>query len=112
MSTLDLDYYHDMVKLAMAYMATKAVVSTLSVEDFDNLSANLYPNPMKEVLNIRLSEAIETSATIVGINGKRLHHELISSINSTIDVSKLQSGIYFIKLKNRNGERTLKTIKE
>ena len=111
-STLDLDYFHDMVKLAMAYMATKSGFTVLSVADFDDLSVNLYPNPMNDVLNIKLSEVVETRVIISDINGKDLQEKLISDIESTIDVSELSSGIYFVKLKNQKGERTLKLIKE
>jgi len=111
-STLDLDYYHDMVKLAMAYMATKAVPSALSVAEFDGLKINLFPNPMKETLSIKLSETIETNVIIMNINGKRFRNRVISDIETTVDVSELSSGIYFIKLKNQKGERTLKMIKK
>ncbi len=111
-STLDLDYYHDMVKLAMAYTATKAGLNTLSVAEFDGLNVNLFPNPIKDNLNIKLSNVVETKVNIYDINGKKLHEQKISNINTTIDVSEFSSGIYFVKLMNNKGERTLKLVKK
>ena len=111
-ATMDLDYYHDMVKLAMAYTATKAGINALSIADFDGIEIKMFPNPMKNTLKIKSSEIIETSLNIVDINGKNIKETSILSIDESIDVSELSSGIYFVKLKNQRGERILKMVKK
>jgi len=111
-STLDLDYYHDMVKLAMAYMATKAGLNLLSVEDFQDLQVRVFPNPTNSFLNIKLSEVIETQVNITDINGKQQQEVFLSDQENTLDVSQLSSGIYFIDMKNKKGEATFKFIKK
>ncbi len=111
-STLDLDYYHDMVKLAMAYMATKVGLNSLSVEDFKGLQVQVYPSPTDRFLNIKLSEAVETQINITDINGKHQQEAFLVDQENTLDVSGLSSGIYFIQMKNIRGENTVKFIKQ
>lgn len=111
-STLDLDYYHDMVKLAMAYMGTKAGLNSLSVEDSNSLKVQVYPSPTNGFVNIKLSEAIETQVNITDIYGKQQQETVLVNQENRLDVSALSSGIYFIQLLNDQGERTVKFIKD
>jgi len=111
-STLDLDYYHNMVKLAMAYMATKVGLNSLSVEGFNELEVHVFPSPTNSFLNIKLTEAIETQINITDINGKQHQEVFLSDHENTLDVSSLSSGIYFIHMKNKKGEGTFKFIKQ
>ena len=111
-STLDLDYYHDMVKLSMAYMATKAGFATLSVDEFDSLGVSIYPNPIQSTLKIKFIEPITTAVEIVDLNGKVVQIASISNSVNSLDIAQLSSGVYFVNLKNRKGERTVKIIKE
>jgi hypothetical protein len=111
-STLDLDYYHDMVKLAMAYMGTKAGLNSLSVEDSNSLKVQVYPSPTNGFVNIKLSEAIETQVNITDIHGKQQQETVLVNQENRLDVSALSSGIYFIQLLNDQGERTVKFIKD
>ena len=77
-----------------------------------NLQNNisLYPNPTSNNLNINNTENFELiSCIIFDLNGKCI----VSSKNQTmIDVSKLNSGLYFIKIKTDQGEFSQKFIKE
>ena len=110
-STLDLDYYHDMVKLAMAYMGTKAGLNVLSVEDLGDLKIQVYPSPTNRFVHIKLSEAIPTKVVISDINGRQQQEKDLLNQQNRLDVSALNSGIYFIQLKNEKGKRTVKFIK-
>ncbi|MFT5778486.1 MAG: hypothetical protein ACI837_001442 [Crocinitomicaceae bacterium] len=66
-----------------------------------------YPNPMNDVLNINGSEGVLTLTDATGkIIIQQNHHD-----QSTIDVSVLSNGIFFISLVNENGKFTQKLIK-
>jgi len=111
-STLDIDYFHDMVKLAMGYMATKAGFNVLSTDELDAIGVSVFPNPIKDKLNIQLREVIETNIEIVNINGQILLERSIINLENSLKVSQLPEGIYFINLKNEKGQRVIKVIKE
>ncbi len=83
------------------------VLNTNNLDDKNNL-VEIYPNPVSNSLNINSNNRIIKS-TIYDITGK-----IIQSINSQnrIDVSKLNIGLYLIKIKTDQGEFTQKFIKE
>lgn len=86
---------------------TYQINPTLSVDslDFDN-SVSLYPNPVQNILNIK-GENIE-SVNVYSINGKKV---LTTSVNvKTIDVSILETGMYFVNIKDNKGNVIVKKI--
>jgi PKD repeat protein len=56
---------------------------------------SLYPNPVNEVLNIRLNVNAPIEVKIINLTGQTL----ITSTSSIIDVSSLPRGIYFASIK-------------
>jgi hypothetical protein len=71
---------------------------------------SLYPNPTKDILNINTKANIWINQLIIfDINGKQVQ---LSNDQTTVDVSKLNPGLYFIKIKTDAGESSLKFIKE
>jgi hypothetical protein len=75
---------------------------------------NLYPNPAKNMLNIAAKEAI----SIQSINIYNNLGQLVQSVPNqnlgntiAIDVSKLQSGHYFVNIISDKGKTTAKFIK-
>jgi hypothetical protein len=54
----------------------------------------IFPNPANEILNFYTTEAIQT-LEIIDVSGKRLYFE--ESPESSIDVSQLQPGIYYLR---------------
>lgn len=60
---------------------------------------NIYPNPVSSILNIKSSEQIN-NIEIYSTLGKRVFS---ASFSSTVDVSTLKKGVYFIKIFNDNG---------
>ena len=55
----------------------------------------LFPNPTKGIFNIKTNQKIE-KAKIYDISGKIIQN--LFPLNSKIDVSKLEDGIYFIEI--------------
>ncbi|MGB0402593.1 MAG: T9SS type A sorting domain-containing protein [Salibacteraceae bacterium] len=62
----------------------------------------LYPNPCVSQIHFEVNSNEFTSLSIIGISGKTLIKEPL--VKSSIDVSMLPQGIYFLELKKDNGE--------
>ena len=82
-----------------------------------NYEFMIYPNPAKDILNIKLSGVFNVSSMyIYDTTGKILLQDQVSNTQSTptmtrqIDVSSFQSGIYFVKLIDNDREITRKLI--
>ncbi|MDB4303239.1 T9SS type A sorting domain-containing protein [Desulfosarcina sp.] len=76
----------------------------------NNTSLVAYPNPVENQLNIS-NEDIISSLSIVNILGQ----EMVSFDNLqlgtlSIDVSELESGVYFVRAVGNDGQRTIKKI--
>ncbi len=88
----------------------------ISNTETDNLF-NIFPNPAKTVVTIKLQESIDGSSNrvkIYDILGKLVSHAQIEFENkvSQLDVSGLNRGIYFIQLNNGQKTSTKKLIIE
>jgi len=64
----------------------------------------IYPNPVNEILTIDFSNAISSEVTIkiYDLLGKLILEEEINNQKNLINVSKLQSGNYFLKIEKDN----------
>ena len=76
-------------------------------------SLKVYPNPTTGELRIENGEWRIEGIEVYDIFGKKLSQisNLKSQISNLIDISHLQSGIYFIKIKTENQTLTKKIIK-
>lgn len=74
------------------YLTTE-VKSTLSTDSFDVSEMSIYPNPTNNQIKINYKNKIE-SITIYNVSGQKV---LTSKGQETIDVSTLNSGVFFIK---------------
>jgi hypothetical protein len=87
---------------------------TLSAQDFaaDKDVSSIFPNPTDSKLNIDSSTFSEiTSVEILDISGKVI--DKISDLNQkSIDVSKLNSGLYFVRFSTSDGIIVKKFIKK
>ena len=86
--------------------------SPLENASFTSSGFSLYPNPAKDVLNIKTNENITIkSAQVYDITGKLIINSSLS--NPNINVEKLSSGTYILVLKDASGkDYSQKFIKE
>jgi len=83
----------------------------LSVTDFEfNESIRIYPNPVQNMLYIDAQSYIIEAIEFYTILGKRQELSILPNSNS-IDVSFLESGIYFVEIKTKETKQVLKFIK-
>lgn len=81
--------------------------NTLSSSDFsqNNLEVALYPNPVQDLLNINVDNAIK-SVEIYNIQGQKV----LNSTSNEVDMSSLNSGIYLVKITDENNSIATKKV--
>ncbi len=81
---------------------------TSGVETNTLTGISLYPNPANETINI--NGISNSNVAIYDIYGK-LIKEYSDMNSSTIDISDMSDGVYFMNISNKDGIKTLKFIK-
>ncbi len=82
----------------------------LSTSDFQKNKFQLYPNPAKDKLYLRATNTTANlKVKILNTAGKLLSTQKLELENqSSIDVSQLAAGIYFLNIEDENGNTTIK----
>jgi len=96
--------------LSQADVTSLHANNNLSSQDFslNNLEVNLYPNPVRDVLNIETKAELK-SVEIYNLQGQKVQ----TSNEKQTNVSDLASGIYMIKVQDENnGIATKKIVKQ
>lgn len=80
---------------------------------YNTFSLTLYPNPVRgNELNIVTKNAENATFRIVNTLGQELLTGELNDVESTINVSRLESGVYFIAVKNNDAVVTKQFIKK
>ena len=83
---------------------------TLSTEESLWEQVSIYPNPTSEdFLNIKFNQ--HAKVEVFSIFGKKLIQTKINHLDSSIDISSLSKGIYFIKISHKKLSLSTKIIK-
>ena len=85
---------------------TATVTLTVSVEENNEIAFVMYPNPAKDFVTIE--SAMDAVVKIYSVNGQMLSQQNISEGISTIDLSNLNAGMYFISV----NETMVKVVKQ
>lgn len=93
-------------------LSMKTILTTNAVDNIQDKTITLYPNPVKDILNIQSSGDPIQGVFICDMTGKVVKH--ITTLNSNcINLSDMKSGVYFIKiLYDNNRESTYKIVKK
>ncbi len=79
--------------------------TSLSTRAFENGQLELYPNPAtSEVFIPSKGIRFPATATLTDSTGKILYQEIIENENRSIPTSFLQSGLYFVAVKDQTGK--------
>ncbi|WP_299886066.1 T9SS type A sorting domain-containing protein [uncultured Lacinutrix sp.] len=83
---------------------------TLGTVENELTGYSIFPNPAKDVVTIKGLENNLKSVEIYNISGQKV----MTAVNNleTINISKLQSGVYFVKLSTEEANTTIKLIKK
>ena len=88
-----------------------AETELLNTERFDKTQVTLYPNPVNEQLHISTKENINAITIYNQLGQMSISRKAINDINTTLDVSHLNTGVYFIQIEIGQNLITKKIIK-
>ena len=84
-----------------------------NVNEYGQASLSLYPNPTHNVLNLNADLQDRTEVMILDMNGRTVKHYVVNGLNEMrLNVSDLQSGVYFIRVSNETTTALSKFIVE
>ncbi len=92
------------------YVDDVLFVDALGVDDFSADSFSIYPNPVKDILNISTKTAVD-NVTVYDVLGKTVLTTQPDVISPKIDMSGLASGTYLVKVTIGNSSKTVKVLK-
>lgn len=84
------------------------IVSSTSVKPLDLANLRIYPNPVKEILNIDYKEDI-SKLTVYDLSGRLIKTYNKNQSNNSIDVSELKSGTYLLNIETQS--KNVSTVK-
>lgn len=76
--------------------------NALSVHNVIDHSTNIYPNPVKNNITITNSNFIINSVELYNISGKKVRSEIVNSMQTNLNVSGLEKGIYIMNIKSKD----------
>ena len=104
-------FFNDTISKAGYWVVCNKVVNgILNHTKVDDFQINIYPNPCSNYLNINSVLNIETYCIYDCLGQKLIEDNQVLKNSFTINISKLNSGIYFIELKSNKNKITLKKI--
>lgn len=95
------------VNFGQAEDYTVKVVSTLGLTEVKDAKTAIYPNPVKDVMNIGTADKV-LGVSIYSAEGKLVKTTDAKSVN----VADLAKGVYIVKVKTDKGETTHKVVKD
>lgn len=85
---------------------------TLSNDQFENASFEVWPNPTSDVVNIKTGFSNGLSYIIYDLKGSKLSSGSIEDGQKQINIQSYRDGVYFIKLTSGNASVVKKIIKK
>ncbi|RED45517.1 putative secreted protein (Por secretion system target) [Winogradskyella eximia] len=104
------DIFFDFNPAIITNTVSTEIVESLSVDQFNAQAIQVFPNPVKNQLEITSGQIID-HLTIVDINGRILKEIKLSNLEYSLDVSSLAKGVYFMEIYSGNSSSTKKFIK-
>lgn len=86
------------------------ISGVFGTDDFDAANFSVYPNPVKDVLNISSKNTVD-SVVVYDVLGKVVLQSTPGVISPSIDTSSLSSGAYLVNVTIDGSSKTIKVIK-
>ncbi len=95
-------------------VVSQTQLNTVNVEENVSLISSIYPNPSKDRIVVTSSPKSGTTIySILSVSSQKMKEGMLSGESSEIDISGLASGIYFLEVQTRSGEKSFaRFIKE
>jgi hypothetical protein len=83
--------------------------NSTSVNTDHNITLDVYPNPVYDIVNIKADKVIE-SIDILTVSGRIVYSKAVNSEQIRVNTNNIQSGIYIIRIRTQNSTVTKKII--
>lgn len=81
------------------------------MRDYNKLDILVYPNPFKEILNIK-SDLKNKTIEIVDLSGRKMFSQYSFEFEEIVNLSQLNQGVYLLRIIDINETKTIKLIKQ
>lgn len=88
-----------------------SIEESLKVDQVISDSLKIYPNPVKDILNLSHTKNI-SSVEVFNLLGQKIITKAVNSTNDQIDMSNLSTGTYLVKINSDDAVKTVKVIKQ
>jgi hypothetical protein len=80
----------------------------------DDFSLNVYPNPVKEVLNIKVNGMMKGKGTVMllDLSGKLIERIELSGEKGELNLGNLSSGMYLLRYRDNEHTETMRIQKQ
>ncbi|WP_430466910.1 T9SS type A sorting domain-containing protein [Winogradskyella ouciana] len=85
--------------------------ATLSTPTFDDIPFSYYPNPVKNMLTLN-SQQVISKVRVFNMLGQMVLTETPNAATRNLDMSRLDSGAYFVEVSVANTIKTVRVIKQ
>lgn len=89
-----------------------SLIVTSIDEELENFGVQVYPNPVEDILKVDIKEYKNAHIFISTINGKLKHTKQLKKGINEINISNLDPGLYFLKIRNKNKDVVVRIIKK
>ncbi len=72
---------------------------------------SIYPNPVKDYLNILIKSPLNSQISIFDMRGRLMKSEIVLNENTKIGVNELNHGVYLIRVQNNGNQYVQKFVK-
>lgn len=80
------------------------------IEEANKLEGvSIYPNPSEGLVNVSNDLSVENTITVTDLTGKVVTTK-VASTSTTIDLSSVGTGVYFVKVENTNGKKVERVV--
>jgi hypothetical protein len=91
-------------------IVTTTVQAPAGTADFAINGFEMYPNPANGIVTLKVAETSDADVTVTDVLGKRVHSAKMAVQEQDIDITALNSGIYFVKVTVEGQSATKKLI--
>src|SRR5690606_24016039 len=87
---------------ASTYVETEAECDAINIDEASFQEIEIFPNPVKNRLYIKMPDGYdEVEISIYDVRGNSIISYLSQDTQAQIDISHLESGVYFLIVKNK-----------
>lgn len=104
------DIYFDFNPPIITNTVNTQIVAPLTIDEFGPQTVQIYPNPVKDELNVS-SNNIINNLIVIDLKGRELVNMELNAFSYNLDVSNLSEGVYFLEIVSGRSKTAKKFIK-